>query len=131
MAKSEVITYSYSCDVCGREIPDEEQANAHQVIIWGVNTGSATYEVDLCKADLAKFRKVESSLEPILSAGHRVSGGTRRARVTGTSRPARGGRRTRSADSAAVREWARQNGYEVSDRGRISQALREAYAAAS
>jgi len=130
MAKSELIVYSYSCDVCGREIAEEDQADAHQVIIWGVNKGSATYEVDLCKSDLAKFHRVENSLDPILSAGHRVSG-QRRSRATVTARSGRGRRRSRSADSAAVREWARQNGYEVSDRGRISQALREAYAAAS
>jgi hypothetical protein len=130
MAKSELIVYSYSCDVCGREIPEDDQADAHQVIIWGVNKGSATYEVDLCKSDLAKFHRVENSLDPILSAGHRVAG-QRRQRATATARSGRGRRRSRSADSAAVREWARQNGYEVSDRGRISQALREAYAAAS
>ena len=128
MAKSEVIVYSYSCDVCGREIPEEDQADAHQVVIWGVNKGSATYEVDLCKSDLAKFHRIENSLDPILSAGHRVAG-QRRPRAAATTRGGRG--RRRSADSAAVREWARTNGYEVSDRGRISQALREAYAAAS
>jgi hypothetical protein len=31
---------------------------------------------------------------------------------------------------AAIREWAGANGHEVSTRGRISQAVREAYAAA-
>jgi hypothetical protein len=131
VAKSEVIIYSYSCDVCGREIPEEDQASAHQVIIWGVNKGSATYELDLCKSDLAKFRKAEGSLDPFLASGHRVAGGPRRQRASSASRPARGKRRGRSADSAAIREWARKNGYEVSDRGRISQALREAYGTAS
>ena len=129
MAKSEVIVYSYSCDVCGREIPEDDQANAHQVIIWGVNKGSATYEVDLCKSDLARFNRLEGSLDAILSAGHRVAG-QRRQRAAATSHSPRG-RRKRSADSAAVRDWARRNGYEVSDRGRISQALRDAYTAAS
>ena len=131
MARSEVIVYSYSCDVCGREIAEEDQGNAHQVVTWGVNKGTTTYELDLCKSDLAKFRRAEGSLEPFFSAGHRVSGSPRRARssavVTRGRRRGRGG----AADTPAIREWARQNGYEVSDRGRISQGLRDAYASAN
>jgi hypothetical protein len=122
--------YSYTCDVCGREIPEEDQAEAHQVVTWGLDKGSASYEIDLCRSDLAKLHRVETSLEPLLSAGHRVAGSTRRQRATVS--PGRGRRRGRggSADTPAIREWARKNGYEVSDRGRISQALREAYLAA-
>jgi hypothetical protein len=131
MARSELVVYSYSCDVCGREIPDEDQDNAHQVITWGVNKGSATYEIDLCKADLTKFRRIESSLDTFLSAGHRVSGGPRRTRSAATAPRGRRRGRTRSADTPAIREWARKNGYEVSDRGRISQGLKDAYAAAN
>ena len=58
MARAEVIIYSYSCDVCGREIPEEDQANAHQVVTWGVDE-YATYEIDLCRADLGKFHRVD------------------------------------------------------------------------
>ena len=130
MARSEVIVYSYSCDVCGREIAEEDQANAHQVVTWGVNKGSATYEIDLCRSDLGKFRRAEGALEQFFAAGHRVAGGARRSRGTTA---ARGGRRGRgaTADTPVIRDWARENGYEVSDRGRISQGLRDAYAAAN
>jgi len=127
MARSELVVYSYTCDVCGREIPDEDQGDAHQVITWGVNKGSASYEVDLCRTDLGKLRRVESSLESLLSAGHRVAGATRRQRSGATSSRGRKRGRGSAADTPAIREWARENGYEVSDRGRISQALREAY----
>jgi hypothetical protein len=129
MARSELVVYSYTCDVCGREIPEDDQAEAHQVVTWGINKGSAQYEIDLCRSDLGKLRRVETSLEPLLTAGHRVAGSARRARSTAPS--GRGRRRGRgsSADTPAIREWARENGYEVSDRGRISQALREAYLA--
>jgi hypothetical protein len=130
MARSELVVYSYTCDVCGREIPEEDQPDAHQVITWGVNKGSASYEIDLCRNDLGKLRRVESSLEPLISSGHRVGGSARRPRAAAAS--PRGRRRGRggSADTPAIREWARENGYEVSDRGRISQALRDAYKAA-
>ena len=36
-----------------------------------------------------------------------------------------------SSDTQKVREWARANGYEVSDRGRIPASVREAYDAAN
>ena len=131
MARSEVIVYSYSCDVCGREIADDDQADAHQVVTWGVNKGSATYEIDLCRSDLTKFHRAENALEQFFAAGHRVSGSARRSRATTAA--GRGRRRGRgaAADTPAIREWARQSGYEVSDRGRISQGLRDAYAAAN
>ncbi len=131
MARAELVVYSYSCDVCGREIPDEDQDNAHQVITWGLNKGSATYEIDLCKTDLTKFRRIETSLDTFFSAGHRVSGGPRRTRAAAVAPRGRRKGRARSVDTPAIREWARQNGYEVSDRGRISQGLKDAYASAN
>jgi len=37
---------------------------------------------------------------------------------------------TRKSDLAAIRSWANQNGYKVSDRGRVPAAVVEAYDAA-
>ena len=39
-------------------------------------------------------------------------------------------RRAARTDMAAVRDWAKSNGYQVSDRGRISAAVQQAYDAA-
>lgn len=39
--------------------------------------------------------------------------------------------KTSSADTKAIREWARENGYDVSDRGRIPADVMDAYAAAN
>lgn len=52
-------------------------------------------------------------------------------RATGTrdSAPSRN-RREGAAERAAIREWALANGYEVKDRGRLSQEIRKAYDAA-
>ncbi len=57
---------------------------------------------------------------------------------TGKARRVSGRRTTRSASSsttspeetARIREWARENGYTVSDRGRIASEVRSAYEAA-
>jgi Lsr2 len=39
--------------------------------------------------------------------------------------------RSSREDTRAIREWARENGHKVSDRGRISRSIMEAYKAAS
>lgn len=79
-----------------------------------------SYEIDLNKKNAAALRK---ALDSYVQAGRRVSGGR--------SRRGAAGRRQPSGDTQAIRAWAVENGYEVSERGRISAALREAYNAAS
>lgn len=82
------------------------------------------YEIDLSAANAQKLR---DALATYIAHGRKVGG--RRTRV------ARGGR-SRSASTvdrdqvAVIREWARRNGHEVSDRGRLSAAVLEAFEAA-
>lgn len=44
--------------------------------------------------------------------------------------PAKAKARTNKAETEALRAWANDNGYELGDRGRISQEVKDAYAAA-
>ena len=71
---------------------------------------NTVYEIDLNAEHRAELRR---ALQPFIDAGRRA------------------GRRTVPAasgdDRAAIRQWARENGHEVSDRGRISAAVVEAY----
>ena len=78
-----------------------------------------TYEIDLSKRNAAAFQKV---LAPYLDAARKVKQQRGRRRATSSS-----GRRS---DLADVRAWARANGYEISDRGRIPASVTEAYQAA-
>lgn len=81
-----------------------------------------TYEIDLSTKNAAKLR---SDLKKWVEAGRRV-GGRRRGR--GSSR----GRGTIDREqSAAIREWARRNGHNVSTRGRIPADVIEAFHAAT
>ncbi|WP_433673813.1 histone-like nucleoid-structuring protein Lsr2 [Microbacterium gorillae] len=64
------------------------------------------YEIDLTVENAAILR---GAFAPYIQAGRKISGGTKLTRSTGTRRN----------DLAAVRAWARENGYTVSDRGRI------------
>jgi hypothetical protein len=73
------------------------------------------YEIDLSKANARAFEKTMA-----LYVGHA-------RKVRNTRRTSQ--RRANATDLGALREWARANGYDVSDRGRVSAAILEAYAA--
>jgi len=82
-----------------------------------------SYEIDLSEANADALR---AALGPYVLAGRRVGGRvTRRPAGARPVRPA-----AERADLSDMRAWARDNGYEVSDRGRVSQAIKEAYEAA-
>lgn len=86
--------------------------------------GNKSYDIDLTDDNLATLEEV---LAPFIAAA-RVSsvsapGGARRA-------GARSARKSSGVDLAAVRAWARANGHTVSERGRVSASILEAYAAA-
>ena len=74
------------------------------------------YEIDLSAKHAEALRK---ALAPYLSAARRTPGSAAR-------RPARSGRRAASVgapDPTAVREWAKSQGIEVKDRGRVPAEL--------
>lgn len=76
-----------------------------------------SYEIDLTASHAKKMRDDLASW-----VGHaRRSGGRKSSRRATTA----GG--SRRGDLSAVREWARNNGHKVSDRGRVSAAVLAAY----
>jgi len=122
VARQETVTYTYSCDICGKEAKETHS------VTFANGSRPAVFEIDLCAADAKKLIRAEDALTALLAHGRRRSsssrgGSTRRSRAS-AKKASLGG------DSAAIREWARKRGYEVSDRGRISAALRDAYAQA-
>lgn len=81
---------------------------------------STAYEIDLTSENADAFR---AALEPYVSAARRASTSASRA---GSSRKRAAG----SPETAAIREWANENGYTVSERGRIPGTIVDAYRAA-
>lgn len=76
------------------------------------------YEIDLNDAHAKELRE---ALMPFVENGRRVGGRKKKKAPTAVPEAA-------SAPSAAeIREWARANGYEVTDRGRVPQEMRDAY----
>jgi Lsr2 len=98
------------CDLHGDQTPGTE------TVSFAVD-GSA-YEIDVCDSHAAELK---DAFSPYVAAGRRAGrgGGRRRA----VRRPAGG------VDPAAVRSWARANNVKVSERGRISAEVLDAYAA--
>lgn len=78
------------------------------------------YEIDLNDSNAAKLR---DALAPYVAAGRRTGGRRQQAA------PAVRGNRAKYLSD--VRGWARANGHEVADRGRVSKAVVDAYAAAN
>ncbi|MFE6736874.1 Lsr2 family protein [Microbacterium sp. NPDC057650] len=83
--------------------------------------GGTAYEIDLNDAHAEEFH---AALAPYIQAGRRA-GSAGAGRTTSTRRSA-----PRNPDTAAIREWAGANGYKVSERGRISAEVVDAYRAA-
>lgn len=96
---------------------DLDGGKADETVTFGLD--GSTYEVDLSSSNAKKLRE---ALAPFVGVGRKVTGRGRRG----------GGRGRRSASSASdIRAWARDNGYEVSDRGRVPAEVRAAYEAAN
>jgi hypothetical protein len=84
------------------------------------------YTIDLSEANAGKLRK---ALDPFINAGTRIGrGGSAR----GVARGAGGTGRTAGSrdENRLIREWAAQNGHQISERGRIPQSVSNAYRAA-
>uniref|UniRef100_A0A942YAP0 Lsr2 family protein n=1 Tax=Neobacillus citreus TaxID=2833578 RepID=A0A942YAP0_9BACI len=84
----------------------------------------SSYEIDLTDDNVDKFRE---AISDYIAAARKVTG--RRTGGSGTSQKS-SPKRGNSEELAKIREWAKDNGYEVSSRGRISTQVQEAYAAA-
>lgn len=99
-------------------IDDLDGGEAGQTVSF--NLDGRAYEIDLSDANAARLRE---ALAPFITAARRVP--PRRPRP-----PADGDAAVGRDRSAAIRAWAKAQGRQVSDRGRIAQAIIDAYHAA-
>ncbi len=103
-------------------VDDLDGSTADEQVEFTVDGKS--YAIDLSDANSKKLRGV---LAPYISAarraGGRRSGGG--AAATPTARP-----KTDREQNQAIREWAQKNGLKVSERGRISASVLDAFKAA-
>ena len=93
-------------------IDDLDGSEAEGTVRFGLD--GAEYEIDL---NTEHAQALRDALSRCVQAARRAGGGARRA--------ARGGRRARAdgVDSTEVREWAKAQGIDVKDRGRVPAEL--------
>ncbi|MHA7305752.1 histone-like nucleoid-structuring protein Lsr2 [Arthrobacter sp. TMN-49] len=99
-------------------VDDIDQSPADENLIFGLD--GISYEIDLSADNAQALRE---ALSKYISAGRRAGG--RAVRGRGPAAAPKG-----NSDVAEIRAWARENGYEVHERGRIQAEIREAYKAA-
>lgn len=99
-------------------IDDLDGTDAEETVSFGLD--GVSYEIDLSQANAAQLR---DDLAKWVGSARRVKG-----RVSRTTRATGGSSKD---DLNKIREWGRQNGYQVSERGRVSREVQEAYAAAN
>lgn len=97
-------------------VDDIDGTDATNTVTLGLD--GVAYEIDL-NDDNA--RQLRSELERWTALARRTGGRAKRGTGTGAGP---------SGDEKKIRQWASENGYEVSERGRIPTEIREAYAKA-
>ncbi|MBA2573476.1 MAG: Lsr2 family protein [Actinomycetota bacterium] len=99
---------------------DLDGGNADETVKFGLD--GANYEIDLSANNAASLR---DAFAQYVASARRASGNK------GGRRSARGRSAGDDASNASqMREWAREHGYTVSDRGRVSADIKAAYDAA-
>ncbi|GDY30785.1 histone-like nucleoid-structuring protein Lsr2 [Gandjariella thermophila] len=103
-------------------LDDLDGSEAEETVEFGLD--GVSYQIDLSSSNAAKLR---DSLAKFVASARRAGGRKRAqgARPSG-AKPAR----TAAADreqNQAIREWARKQGMQVSDRGRIPADVLQAY----
>lgn len=103
-------------------VDDIDGSEAEETVTFGLD--GTTYEIDLNDEHAQGLR---DALAPYVGYARKVT----------TARRSGGGRKSSSsaassggASAAEVREWARSNGFDVPERGRIPANVREAFDAA-
>jgi hypothetical protein len=116
MAKK--VLYLTSCDQ--PHDGDEPVSEGVTTIEFGYE--GKTYETELCPEHVAEYH---NWMQDYINHGARVkSGRTVGIKATGAAKAV--GRRA-SHDVHAIRDWAKEHGHKVSDRGRISAEVKKAY----
>jgi hypothetical protein len=105
-------------------IDDLDGSEAAGTVTFGLD--GTNYEIDLSDSHAAELRDAVARYIAAARKVGRAAPRGRALRVVPAAAPARADRE----QSAAIREWARASGYKVSDRGRISAEITEAFHAA-
>ncbi|MCG7308275.1 Lsr2 family protein [Brachybacterium sp. ACRRE] len=94
-------------------VDDVDGSDAEETVRFALD--GIAYEIDLSSSHAQDLR---SSFSTWATSARRTGGRSRR------------GSSSAREETRRIRKWAQDNGYDVADRGRVSGAIREAYAKA-
>ncbi|SDC79328.1 histone-like nucleoid-structuring protein Lsr2 [Nocardioides lianchengensis] len=98
---------------------DLDGSEASETVTFGLD--GSNYEIDLNDKHAAALR---DALATYVGHGRKVGSAPRRGRKAAATSA------TSGPSAREIRDWARENGHDVPDRGRVSSEVREAYDAA-
>ncbi|WP_020496180.1 histone-like nucleoid-structuring protein Lsr2 [Sciscionella marina] len=101
-------------------VDDLDGSDADQTVEFGLD--GAIYEIDLSEENADRLRE---TLADFIESARRSGGRARRGRA-GSGAKANKVAADREQNQA-IRDWARKNGFQVSERGRIPAEVLEAY----
>jgi hypothetical protein len=104
MAQQQTVTFIDDLD--GKPITDNDDPTVRFAL------DGKEYQIDLNDKNQEKLRK---ALSPFIEKAQRVG------------RNGRAGKRTQVSNAAHIRAWAKDNGFDVPDRGRIPADVKDAY----
>lgn len=99
-------------------VDDLDGGKADETVTFAVD--GVSYEIDLSEANAGELRTALAAYVQVArktggrAAGRRGARGAAKSAGTGP-------------DTSDVRKWAKENGYEVSERGRVPANIKEAY----
>ncbi|EHR63491.1 histone-like nucleoid-structuring protein Lsr2 [Saccharomonospora cyanea] len=102
-------------------VDDLDGSEADETVEFGLD--GVSYEIDLSAENAEELR---DALAQYVEHARRAGGRKRSSSRSAVKAPARSAAVDREQNQA-IRAWARKNGYEVSDRGRIPSEVVEAY----
>ena len=102
-------------------VDDLDGAVAEETVEFGID--GVTYQIDLSSKNADKLRE---ALAGYVASARRAGGRKRGPVPAGRAGRSTGGAVDREQNQA-IREWARKRGLKVSERGRISSEVLEAY----
>ena len=100
---------------------DLDGGDADRTVEFGLD--GVNYTIDLSDKNVGRLRR---ALDPYIEKAVRVRRGTASGRITSRNGAAQSGP-SRRDQNQAIREWAKKNGHDVSDRGRIPSGVVEAF----
>ena len=102
-----------------------DKSDAAETVMFALD--GVQYEIDLSEDNADSLRE---ALALYIAHGRRA-GGRRRGGSGSGGRSSSASKSAGGPTAAEIRAWARENGFDVPDRGRVSAEVREAYAAAN